>query len=266
MDYWVLLLSISLFSGFFSLSSKILAQTPSQEVPQETIQDANTAVNISKYLRGISIKVSSQNGRGSGFLVQKQGAQYWVVTNYHVVLDEKADYQVTTWDDIVHQARIVSEIDYGDYDLRLLEFTVNDEVYETAVLGDIATVDVRTFPRVIAAGFPDQAQQGETVTENFQTIAGILTYRLVNSIDGGYSMGYTNPILKGMSGGPLINQQGEVIAVNGLHAYPLWDVDYIDDAGNPVPLSLYPVIKNHSWGIPINVVQHLLNQLASQND
>jgi hypothetical protein len=70
----------------------------------------------------------------------------------------------------------------------------------------------------------------------------------------GYQVGYTNAIENGMSGGALINQQGELLAINGMHAYPLWGNPYVYPDGTQASSTLAETYEQYSWGISIHAV------------
>ena len=55
-----------------------------------------------------------------------------------------------------------------------------------------------------------------------------------------------------MSGGALLNSKGEVVAVNGMHAYPLIGRPYIYEDGTTPKEKLINEMVHYSWGIPIN--------------
>jgi V8-like Glu-specific endopeptidase len=134
---------------------------------------------------------------GSGFIVSGNR----IITNYHVIkgcvraevtLSNERKYRVIgvmAWD---------AELDYA-----VLKIDANNAL-PTAPLGDPAKVAIGAS--VIAIGNP-QGLHGTVST-------GIVS--AIRSIDGVRVIQTTAPISPGSSGGPLINQQGEVIGINSM--------------------------------------------------
>lgn len=60
-----------------------------------------------------------------------------------------------------------------------------------------------------------------------------------------------------MSGGPLLNRRGEVVGVNGKHAYPLWDVPSVFQDGSKACPPLHETITRLSFAVPIETVVQL---------
>ncbi|MFM6409050.1 MAG: serine protease, partial [Microcystis sp.] len=58
-------------------------------------------------------------------------------------------------------------------------------------------------------------------------------------------------IKNGMSGGPLLNRQGKVIGINGIHAYPLWGKSYVFADGTVTSPALWEQMSRLCWAIPI---------------
>ena len=66
-----------------------------------------------------------------------------------------------------------------------------------------------------------------------------------------------------MSGGALLNSRGEVVGVNGKHAYPLWESpELYQDGSQPCP-ALEKLITRSSLAIPIEKSIELNPQLKA---
>jgi hypothetical protein len=88
---------------------------------------------------------------------------------------------------------------------------------------------------------------------------GRVTLVLDQPLEDGYQIGSNNNVQKGMSGGPLLNRRGEVVGINGMHAYPLWDATEFYADGSVPCAPLQDFIVRSSWAIPIQVLSEKLS-------
>jgi len=168
--------------------------------------------------QAITVRVMSQDFLGSGIILKKQGSIYTVLTNAHVLQAGKPPYRIQTPDGQIYTAKNVetrSVASLQGNDLALLQFRSTIRAYTVPSLGAKPAVGDEVF----AAGFPSTGEQSKD--KGFAFTNGKVSLVLQLALKGGYQVGYTNNIEKGMSGGPLLNRQGQVVGVNGKHAYPL---------------------------------------------
>lgn len=204
--------------------------------------------------RLITVKVRSGGGSGSGILIHRNGTVYKVVTNAHVVR-EKNNNRIQTPDGKLHQVESLRTLDKDDLtgdDLAIIQFRSSNN-YQVATKLREALTSLKQEDEVFAVGFPsDASSSGSGKIEC--TNPGKISHLLPKPMKLGYQVGYRINIKKGMSGGPLLNMQGEVVGINGQHSYPLWggndSSNYVFKNGNPVPLPPNELSAS-SWAIPI---------------
>jgi S1-C subfamily serine protease len=134
-------------------------------------------------------------GLGSGFVVRSDGV---IVTNSHVIAD--ADAAVVLLAD--GQRAAVEGVIAGDPERDFAVVKIRAHNLPTAALGNSARVEIGE--RVVAIGNP-KGQLG-TVSEGI--VSQIRSSAELTVIQ------HTAPISQGSSGGPLVNEHGEVIGVN----------------------------------------------------
>lgn len=196
----------------------------------------------------ITVKVLVGRSWGSGITIRKQGDFYTVVTNQHVVrAGRDSGYQIQTPDGRIYTADIVRTASFEGNDLALLQFRSGGADYTVAALGDSSRL--REGDEVFAAGFPfDSEQMG---SRGFTFTTGTISLLSDKAVQGGYQIGYTNAVEKGMSGGPILNRQGEAIGINGMHAYPLWGDPYVFADGSRPSDAVREIMTRSSMGIAI---------------
>ncbi len=238
-----ILLMLPIQAVYLSIfSPKVSAQQPtSQRSPEQLKQLA----------RSITVKILSGENSGSGILLRKDGRVYTVMTNRHV-LESGKPVQIQTEDGKKHPASLVKGVNFQGNDLALLEFRANAN-YTLAPLGNLSTITVNE--PIYAAGFPFEANPSASQGFVFQTGQVLLVPE--RAFKEGYQIGYSNEIEKGMSGGPILNRRGQVIGINGIHAYPLWGNPYIYEDGSQPTEALRDLMSRYSWGIPIQTFARL---------
>ncbi|MCT7985517.1 serine protease [Laspinema sp. A4] len=208
---------------------------------------------VRQIAQSITVKVLSGRSGGSGIVIQKQGSIYTVVTNQHVLTAGKGSgYQIQTTDGRIYAAEVVRTVNFESNDLALLQFRSTGADYTVASLGTSSTL--KPGDEVFAAGFPFESEQlGSAWTFTTGTISLIAD----RAIEGGYQIAYTNPVEKGMSGGPILNRQGQVIGLNGMHAYPLWGDPYLFTDGSRPSTAIREIMVRSSMGIAIDTFVQL---------
>ena len=206
---------------------------------------------IKQIAKSITVKILSKGFLGTGTLINKQGKIYTVITNDHVLNAAEPPYQIQTPDGRIYEAQVSQLVKFGDDDLGLLQFN-SDQVYEIASVGNSSALTVGD--EVFASGFTSENK--EMIFTN-----GNLSLLLDKPLEGGYQIGYINDIYKGMSGGPLLNIQGELVGINGVHKNPLWEVTELYADGSEPCKPIQDIIPRNSWGIPITTVEKIVPQL-----
>ncbi len=269
-SYWIVgavtLVCASLTSGL----PHLLSQIQPQPVPDLSVDRAQ---KLRQQIRSISIKIMA-NGEsiGSGVLLGKQDRIYTVVTNAHVIQAASAPFKIQTPDGQIYVAALIPPPSGQNRDLSILRFS-SDRVYTPAKL---ATVSSKIGSPVWAAGFPlDDTAATLANSQNIPAVAAGLTISdgqiaqiLPVAITGGYQVGSDNAVRKGMSGGPLVDREGNLVGINGIHANPLWDVAETLEDGSKVSDKLQEQIDSFSWAIPIEFVENYTSSptLPSKSD
>ena len=175
------------------------------------------------------------------------------MTNAHVVRESDVGYQIQTIDQKLHTITDrLKEEELAGYDLALLTFTSEQE-YSIATLGD----NPPAGEKVIAVGFPSLTENGDD--RGIIYLEGNVWQMLPKPMEEGYQVGYSSLVEKGMSGGAVMNMEGEVVAINGMHPYPLWGNPYVYEDGDIPAEGTLQKMSEYSWGIPIDRVKDVID-------
>ena len=189
------------------------------------IRDVGTTIFLEKSTENLNL--------GSGVIISKYG---YILTNQHVAGDRFSTCYVTLKNGVTDSGTVVWAS--SDFDLAIIK--INIQELPEAYLGD--SDSIRIGSNVYAVGNPVGFELQRTVTSGI--ISG--TNRIIKIADkqnNSYLEGLIQTdatINQGNSGGPLINELGEVIGITTLK---------IDDA------------EGIGFAIPINIVKPVLKKL-----
>ena len=184
-----------------------IAVVTSMALLQPPVVIAQDFEEVNNIARNISVKITG-HGNGSGFILEREGNVYSVVTNKHVVPIIDTKYEIQTYDG--EKYRVTSRQEIPNLDLAIIQFESTEE-YEVAELGYSDELQPRQF--VSVAGFPGEQTDIDLIDGQIRSIRQEI---IANpSSNQGYALIYTNQTLPGSSGGAVLDEDGRVVAING---------------------------------------------------
>lgn len=203
--------------------------------PQIVRAQAPTELSINAYLTTVRIEGASI---GSGVIYDQQGLTYYVLAAQHV-FDESGTYEVVTHDGERYPISVQQNTRYPGVDA--VSFTFSSENhYETAELGD--SNQLLSGSSVYVAGW---AEPSEAIKERTYMFTDGAINTLVPNPEDGYSLLYSNDTRRGMSGGPIFDNLGNLVGIHGRS-----DVDFLEGQLGVL-------------GIPINTILNSSPELST---
>jgi Trypsin-like peptidase domain len=171
-----------------------------------------TSADVSRVATGITVKIESQNAgsSGSGVLISRRGNTYSVLTCWHVA-DSNSPLVVTTPDGqrYIVQSRSIKRVN-STLDLAIVEFTSNKN-YNLAKVGN--SEKIQAGESAYIAGFPHRSDARQDSLLLFNE--GKINANNPSALKNGYALIYNINTLPGMSGGPILDDQGSLIGIHG---------------------------------------------------
>lgn len=208
------------FGKNLDVEEKVEKRLGSIEIVKEESQIVKVVEQVSPAVVSIVVKtidfdfftgpVLDESGIGTGFIVDKKGI---IVTNSHVVDDEKAEYAVVLKDGTSYEVKKIHRDNQND--LAILEIDYKGSNLPSVVLGDSDELKVGQVAIAI----------GNALGKFQNTVTVGVVSGIGRSITAGSSFGFNQKtyenviqtdaaINPGNSGGPLLNSAGQVIGVN----------------------------------------------------
>jgi serine protease Do len=243
-----------------------IQQAQSRNLVTSSSVKSDRLLQLQQIAKQTTVRIVKTKAAGSGAIIAKKDNIYTVITNWHVV-DSKDNFTIITTDAKEHQI-LNSPKQLGNKDLALIQFQSRD-TYETTKISRQLPV-VGEF--VYASGFPLYYPKSLQTTldlgiKAFRFTQGKVSLILPKSLPEGYLLGYTNDIQIGMSGGPIFNEQGLLIGINGRSKErdPGFGVYTFEDGSEPSPKMLEQMV-NSSLGIPITTYLKSVPNPSRQDD
>jgi lipoprotein NlpI len=167
-----------------------------------------SSVEVGRIAKAVTVTIDGGDSVGSGVIMEKNSSGYDILTAAHVVRNRKLTYKILTPDG--QEYKIVKINALKDTDLAVVTFNSRAN-YPLVKLGD--SRKSTEGATVFVAGFPLATR---AITSSIYSFTeGRVTANANLPLADGYSLVYSNNTLPGMSGGPVLNDAGELIAIHG---------------------------------------------------
>ena len=222
------LISVATILG---VQSPVVVAQLNQEAMAKRPRYANASI-----AQQVTVLIDGQNP-GSGVIIGKDGNTYSVLTAKHVV-PRQDDYNIIGPDNQQYGVDYSNVKQLPDVDLAIIQFTSNQN-YNVAEFGNSDQVQLGKNIYIGGWSHPEPP-----ITDNiFRFVDGTIAALPEKPLPAGYQLIYTNITRSGMSGGPVLNQEGNIIGIHG------------QAEGREVYLPDYETIHDKTGfnlGIPIN--------------
>lgn len=241
---------------FYGCTYSTKNQEATAAIPQSSEQ------NLEETAKNITVKVMAGKSVGSGTIINKNGDVYTVLTNQHVV-NLGTPHRIQTADGKIYDSQIDKNVNSKEKDLALLQFRYLAD-YQVAEFPENLEENeffkaLKVGDNLVAAGFPSEQ-------DNLKITRVKIALLPDKSLQGGYRLGYDNAIEKGMSGGPVLNVRGELIAVNGRDAYPIFGDPFVfEDNSRPSEKDKNKMMAV-SWEVGVPVLAKLAPNLVETEE
>jgi tetratricopeptide (TPR) repeat protein/V8-like Glu-specific endopeptidase len=169
-----------------------------------------SASQVAEISKAVTVAIQTENSIGSGVFVAKNAQGYTVLTAAHVVRDPEQKYQLVAPDGRRYKVDRSQIKILPGADLALVQL-VTTQSYRTIKIRQANAIAEGSS--VYVAGFPLGTQ---TISKSlFNFTEGRVTASSRQPLQDGYGLVYTNLTLPGMSGGSVLNDRGELVAIHG---------------------------------------------------
>jgi tetratricopeptide (TPR) repeat protein/S1-C subfamily serine protease len=234
-------------------SSQIQFSTPATGSPRS--HKIAKTISPAKIARQITVRVHVGDRRSSGTIIGRRGNRYTILTNTHVT-NKGNTYRITTPDGKTYPAKCAQPLKQGtctadkNNDLALLEFT-STQTYTVPSWGDSRSLSPGAT--IYSAGFPFEQQA-------LQVNTGKIDIQTSKPLQGGYQIGYSSTTEQGMSGGALLNSQGQLIGIIGFNSHPILNDGYLYQDGSQPSANQIAQLRKSSFAIPIGTLARIDRQ------
>jgi tetratricopeptide (TPR) repeat protein len=221
-----------------------------QSLPAQAL----TKVEVSKVAQSVTVMIQNAQtpqDAGSGVIIKREGETYTVLTAHHVV-QQSLGFKLMTPDKKLYPVVQGSIQPLPGVDLALVQFKSAGS-YGVAKIGDSAQSPSGSASFV--SGFPASNVNAVISEPEYYFTSGEIVANASRPNKDGYALAYSNATFPGMSGGPVLNEQGELIGIHGRgeRAERLQDSQVRNDVA---------VLKTEfNYAIPINTFLTLAPQV-----
>ena len=219
----------------FSQGLGVILGTTTLALVQYQPVSALTPVQVNDIAKPITVMIGGLDGKGSGVIIAKNGNTYTVLTANHVV--KKAGYgiyEIITHDGQKYPMENKAQI-VGKLDLALVRFT-SSQNYPLAKIADSRTV--KEGATVYNSGFPIPSISNSQQRNYFFLTSQITARGRGENL--GYYLFLSGSPRPGMSGGPILNDQGEVIGLYGKAEFGISESALARDGVQGIPTEKFP--------------------------